>query len=99
MAVRIRLTREGRKKRPFYRIGIFDRRTARGGRSIEVCGHYNPLETDDEKKIVVKQDRIEHWFAQGAIPSDSVVSLLRTKGINLTRPPKGARRKARAAAK
>ena len=50
MAIVIRLSRQGRRNRPHYRLGVFDRRTRRDGPPIEYLGHYNPLETDDEKK-------------------------------------------------
>jgi small subunit ribosomal protein S16 len=86
MAVKIRLTREGRRNLPFFRIGAFDSRTRREGRSIEVLGHYNPLEKDDSKKVVVDAERVRYWFGQGAIPSESVVSLLKPLGIRLHRP-------------
>ncbi|MBN2489297.1 MAG: 30S ribosomal protein S16 [Planctomycetes bacterium] len=85
MAVKIRLTREGRRNRPFFRIGAFDARTRREGRSIEVLGHYDPLEKDDKKKVVVDAARVQYWFGQGAIPSESVVSLLKPLGIRLQR--------------
>jgi len=93
MAVKIRLKREGRRKRAFFRIGAFDTRTPRDGKSIEILGHYNPIETDASKKVVVDADRIQYWFDQGAIPSDSVVTLLRPLGIRLQRAPKKKKRK------
>jgi small subunit ribosomal protein S16 len=88
MAVKIRLTREGRRNRAFFRIGAFDTRTHRDGKSIEILGHYNPIEADDSKKLVVDAERIRYWFDQGAIPSDSVLTLLRPLGIRLERAPK-----------
>jgi len=98
MAVTIRLKREGRRNRAFFRIGAFDSRTPRDGKSIEILGHYNPIETDDSKKVVVDAERIRYWFDQGAIPSDSVLTLLKPLGIRLQRAPKkksgrGARKK------
>ncbi len=93
MAVRIRLSREGRRNRPFYRIGVFDSRTARCGKTIDVCGHYDPLEKDDEKKVVVDAERVQQWFAKGAEPTESVTALLRPKGIHFNRGPKASRRK------
>jgi small subunit ribosomal protein S16 len=88
MAVKIRLTREGRRNRAFFRIGAFDARTPRDGRSIEILGHYNPIEADNSKKVVVDAERIRYWFDQGAVPSDSVLTLLRPLGIRLQRAPK-----------
>jgi len=88
MAVKIRLKREGRRNRAFFRIGAFDSRTPRDGKSIEILGHYNPIESDDSKKVVVDADRVRYWFDQGAIPSVSVVTLLKPLGIRLQRAPK-----------
>jgi small subunit ribosomal protein S16 len=93
MAVKIRMKREGRRKRPFFRIGAFDTRTPRDGKSIEILGHYNPIETDDSKKVVVDAERVRYWFDQGAIPSESVVTLLRPLGIQLQRAPKKKRKR------
>lgn len=81
MAVRLRLKRLGRKHRPYYRIEAFDSRTKRDGRSIEMLGTYDPLETDEEKKVTLKRDRIEYWLSVGAQPSETVGSFLRRRGI------------------
>lgn len=77
MSVRIRMSRTGRKNRPYFRISACDSRVPRNGRTLEILGHYDPLIRDDTKKIVVKKERIEHWVSQGAIPSLAVVSLLK----------------------
>ena len=77
MALRIRLSRGGAKKRPFYRIVIADSRSPRDGRFIERVGTYNPLlAKDDERRVALKQDRIKHWLGVGARPSDRVARLL-----------------------
>lgn len=81
MAVRLRLRRMGKKKQPFYRIVAIDSRTARDGRYIENLGTYNPL--TEPVQIEVKEDRALYWLQQGAIPSDTVKSFLRRKGILL----------------
>ena len=81
MAVKLRLKRMGRKKRPVYRIVAADSRSPRNGRFIEELGYYNPL--SDPMTIVVKEDRAMYWLQQGAIPSDTVKSLLKSKGIIL----------------
>ena len=75
MAVRIRLARHGAKKKPFYRIVVADSESPRDGRYLEAVGTYNPLR--DPAEITVKQERIQYWLEQGAIPSDTVRSLLK----------------------
>ena len=96
MAVKIRLTREGRRNRPYFRIGVFDGRTPREGKSIEILGHYDPHEADNAGKVVVNAERVRYWFDQGAIPSESVVSLLKPKGILLQRKRKKRKKADRA---
>ena len=81
MAVRLRLKRLGRKHRPYYRIEAFDSRTKRDGRSIEMLGTYDPLESNEEKQVILKRERIEYWLGVGAQPSDTVASFLRRRGI------------------
>jgi small subunit ribosomal protein S16 len=81
--VRIRMKRMGRKNRPFYRIGAFDSREERDGRSIELLGTYNPIEPDEAKKTVLKKDRVEYWLSVGAQPSEPVAALLKKHGIAL----------------
>ena len=77
MALRIRLSRGGAKKRPFYRIVVADSRSPRDGRFIERVGTYNPLlAKDDEHRVTLKQDRIKHWLGVGARPSDRVARIL-----------------------
>jgi small subunit ribosomal protein S16 len=79
MAVRIRLARHGAKKRPFYRIVVADGRAPRDGKYLENVGTYNPLL--DPAEVSIKAERIRYWMDQGAIPSDTVRSLLKRKGI------------------
>lgn len=81
MAVKLRLRRIGKKKQPLYRIVAIDSRAARQGRYIENLGTYNPL--TNPAQIEVKEDRTLYWLRQGAIPSDTVRSFLRRKGILL----------------
>jgi small subunit ribosomal protein S16 len=64
MAVRIRLTRMGRKKKPFYRIVVADSEAKRDGRFLEVVGTYDPMQKP--AAVVVKQDRVADWLAPGA---------------------------------
>lgn len=86
MSVRIRLTRMGRKNRPFYRIGAFDNRTRRDGAPVEELGTYDPINSKPEEQVRLKEDRIRHWLSVGAIPSETVASMIRKAGIEL--PPK-----------
>ena len=77
--VRLRLTRGGRNKRPFYRIVAADSRMPRDGRYIEVLGTYDPLKTP--AAVVVKQERVLEWLKKGAQPSVTVHHLLRKAGV------------------
>ncbi len=79
MAVRIRLRRMGRKKRPFYRIVAADSRSPRDGRFIETLGTYNPL--TDPATVEVQEERVIYWLKNGAQPTQTVKNLLRHKGI------------------
>ena len=75
MAVRIRLARHGAKKKPFYRIVVADSEFPRDGRYLETVGTYNPLL--DPAEITLKQERVQYWLEQGAIPTDTVRNLLK----------------------
>jgi small subunit ribosomal protein S16 len=79
MAVRIRLRRAGRKKQPHYRIVVAESTFPRDGRFIEIIGHYHPRQA--ENSLDVKTDRANYWLDSGALPSDTVRSLLRRAGI------------------
>lgn len=82
MSVKIRLSRGGAKKRPYYRIVVADSRKPRDGRFIEKVGAYNPmLAKDDPNRIVLNEERIRHWLGQGAKPSDRVHRFLGVAGI------------------
>ncbi len=77
MTLRIRLSRGGAKKRPFYRIVVADSRFPRDGRFIERVGTYNPLlEKDNTQRVTLNQDRIKYWLGVGARPSDRVARFL-----------------------
>ena len=77
MALKIRLSRGGAKKRPFYRIVVADSRSPRDGRFIERLGTYNPMVAkDSETRITLKEERIKYWLSQGAKPSDRVARFL-----------------------
>ena len=79
MAAKIRLTRTGARKRPFYRIVVADGRAPRDGRFSEVVGTYDPKK--DPAEILFKEDRVKEWLSRGAEPSETVSSLLKKKGI------------------
>jgi small subunit ribosomal protein S16 len=82
MALAIRLTRGGAKKRPYYRIVVADTRSPRDGRFIEMLGTYNPLlPKDHENRVQLTEDRIRHWLGHGAKPSDRVSRFLEKAGI------------------
>lgn len=77
MSLRIRLARGGAKKRPFYRIVVADTRMPRDGRFIEKLGTYNPmLAKDDPARVVLVNERIEHWLSVGATPSNRIARML-----------------------
>lgn len=82
MAVSIRLSRGGSKKRPYYRIVVADSRSPRDGSFIEKIGTYNPLlAKDDEKRVTLDKDRAAHWLGVGAQPSDRVARFLDAAGV------------------
>ncbi|HEV7301323.1 MAG TPA: 30S ribosomal protein S16 [Tepidisphaeraceae bacterium] len=81
MSVKLRLKRMGRKNHAFYRLNAIDSRTPRDGRVIEELGFYDPLNKDKDKQFVAKIDRCRHWLEVGAIPSETVSSLLKRSGV------------------
>lgn len=82
MAVKIRLSRGGAKKRPFYRVVVADARAMRDGGFIEKIGTYNPmLPKDDENRVVIDLDRAKHWLGHGAQPTDRVSKFLEKAGV------------------
>ena len=82
MAIALRLSRGGAKKRPYYRIVAADSRSARDGKYLEQIGTYNPLlAKDDEMRVVLNEDRARYWLGVGAQPSDRVLRFLDAAGI------------------
>jgi small subunit ribosomal protein S16 len=73
--VRIRLTRRGTRKRPFYRIVAADSRKPRDGRIIEQLGYFNPMIEPNELKLDL--ERVDYWIGTGAQPSETVASLIK----------------------
>ncbi len=87
MSVKIRLSRGGAKKRPYYRIVVADSRRARDGRFIERVGSYNPmLPKDDPDRVKLNEERIKHWLGVGAQPTDRVHRFLGDAGLTGARP-------------
>ena len=81
MAVRLRLRRLGRRHLPFYRIAAVDKRRARDSRVLEDLGHFDPIQKEEDKQVVLNEDRTKYWLSVGAQPSERVHSILRAKGI------------------
>jgi len=82
MSLKIRLSRGGAKKRPFYAIVVADSRSPRDGRFIEKIGTYNPmLGKEDTNRIRIDEDRAKHWLAVGALPTDRVALFFGNAGL------------------
>lgn len=86
MSVRLRLKRIGMPKQPYYRLVAIDRRAARNGKEIEVVGHFDPRGKGETLKV--NAERVKHWIACGAKPSDTVKSLLARAGVFKQAEPK-----------
>jgi small subunit ribosomal protein S16 len=94
MAVAIRLSRGGAKKRPYYRIVVSDTRSPRDGKYLEQIGTYNPmLPKDSGERVKLNEDRARHWLSVGAKPTDRVHRFLDAAGI-LERAPRNNPKKA-----
>ena len=78
MAVRIRLSRHGRKKAPFYRLVVADSHSPRDGRFIEQLGTYDPMK--DPAEIIINEEAAVKWLRNGALPSDTARALLKKSG-------------------
>lgn len=79
MAVKIRMTRMGAKKKPFYRVVVADSRAPRDGKFIDQIGHYNPLVETDQVKL--DAEKAQYWLEKGAQPTDTVKALFKKHGI------------------
>ncbi|WP_375391493.1 30S ribosomal protein S16 [uncultured Sphingomonas sp.] len=95
MALSIRLSRGGSKKRPYYRIVVADARSPRDGKYLEKIGTYNPLlAKDSEQRVQLDADRAKHWLGVGAQPTDRVARFLDVAGVKervaRNNPTKGA---------
>jgi len=76
MALKIRMSRAGAKKRPYYRIVIADSRFPRDGRFIDRVGSYNPMLPKDGERVKLDLEKIAEWYAKGARPSDRVARFM-----------------------
>lgn len=82
MSLKIRLTRAGAKKRPYYRIVIADSRAPRDGRFIERVGTYDPMKKkDDPARVNLETEKVQAWLAKGAQPTDRVLRFLDAAGL------------------
>jgi ribosomal protein S16 len=82
MSLKIRLTRAGAKKRPYYRIVVADSRSPRDGRFIEKVGAYDPMKKkDDPARVTLETEKVQAWLAKGAQPTDRVLRFLDAAGL------------------
>src|SRR5881394_3175261 len=81
MSVKLRLKRMGRSNAAFFRLNAIDSRSPRDGRVIEELGYYDPRNKDQAKQFVAKLDRCRYWLDVGAVPSETVSSLLKKSGL------------------
>jgi small subunit ribosomal protein S16 len=77
MAVSIRLSRQGTKKRPFYRVVVTDSRSPRGGKFLENIGTFDPAKEVKDASLKIDHERLAYWRGTGATPSDTLVRLLK----------------------
>ena len=98
MAVKLRMLRMGRRNRPFFRINAIESRNPRDGVVLEKLGHYDPIEKDLQKQIVLNLERVQYWLDKGAIPSDTVSQILLRQGIKHKYAEESTARRARARA-
>ena len=98
MSLKLRLARAGTKKRPYYHIVVADARSPRDGRFIEKIGSFDPMLTDDSKRVTLVTERAQHWLGVGAQPTDRVLRFLDAAGL-LKRAPRNNPNKAKPGAK
>jgi small subunit ribosomal protein S16 len=82
MAVRIRLTRKGSKKKPYYRIVAADSESPRDGRFLDILGSYNPIKEPAE--VNLDHEKVNKWLENGALASESVKAILKKEGFKVT---------------
>jgi len=81
MSVKIRMTRGGAKKRPYYRIVVADSHSPRDGRFIEKIGSYDPMLPKDRERVQLNVERVQYWLSKGATPSDRVARFFTQAGL------------------
>ncbi|MDR2550862.1 MAG: 30S ribosomal protein S16 [Desulfobulbus sp.] len=81
MAVRIRLTRKGRKKQPFYRIVVADSEAPRDGKFLDIVGTYDPMQ--NPAAITIDNEKLDAWMKKGAKPTETVESLIKKSGAQV----------------
>jgi small subunit ribosomal protein S16 len=87
MSLKIRLSRGGAKKRPFYKIVLADSRSPRDGKFLEKLGTYNPMLPHDHKdRLVLNEERVKHWLSVGALPTDRVARFFADLGYIVAKP-------------
>ena len=79
MAVRIRLTRKGTKKKPFYRLVAADSEAPRDGKFLEILGSYDPMK--DPAEVKVHREKVNYWLGKGALVSESAKAILKKQGL------------------
>lgn len=79
--VRIRMQRVGRRHVPFYRINAIDKQVKRDGKVLENLGWYNPCAKDESKQLLLNDERVKHWLAMGAQPSDTMMDILAKRNL------------------
>ncbi len=79
MSVKIRLTRHGSKKQPYYRVVVAASKSPRDGKFIEILGHYNP--NTEPAAIDFEADRLRYWLGNGATPTTTVKQLIKKSGV------------------
>ncbi|MDR2406076.1 MAG: 30S ribosomal protein S16 [Deltaproteobacteria bacterium] len=77
MALKIRLARQGAKKKPFYRLVVADSKAKRDGAFLDIVGYYNPL--SDPYVLEIKTELLDSWIKKGAVPTDTVKGLIKAK--------------------
>lgn len=85
MALKIRLRQQGRTNRTVYRLVLTDARSPRDGKYLEALGWYNPLESELDKMLSFKEDRIQHWLNQGAQLTETAAALVAKTAPNIIR--------------
>jgi small subunit ribosomal protein S16 len=79
MTVKLRLTRKGAKKRPYYRVVAADSEAPRDGRFLDIVGSYDPMK--DPAEVILNKEKVTHWLSKGAVATESVNAILKREGL------------------